>query len=71
MHLGIAGKVFMSFIILVTVPGLLTGCESGDKVIDEATGNRALQQYQATREKLNTIDEKQKREIQNLSGKRV
>lgn len=62
-------KVFMVFIILTMAFGFLNGCsESGDKAIDEATGNRALKQYQATKDKLNAIDEKQKEKDQAIPG---
>jgi hypothetical protein len=61
-------KIFMGFIILGMAFGFLNGCDSGDKVIDEATGNRALKQYKMTKEKLNAIDEKQKEKYQTIPG---
>ncbi|MRR17186.1 MAG: hypothetical protein EG826_12095 [Deltaproteobacteria bacterium] len=57
---GPIGKIFRGLVIGGVTIAILGGCESGDKVIDEATGNRALKQYQATKETLNTIDAQQK-----------
>jgi hypothetical protein len=57
---------FMGFIILGMAFGFLNGCDSGDKVINEATGNRALEQFKETKDKLNAIDEKQKERYQAL-----
>jgi hypothetical protein len=61
-------KVFMSFIILGMAFGFLNGCDSGDKVIDEATGNRAVKQYEVTKNKLKAIDEQQKEKYQTIPG---
>ncbi len=60
-------NVFMGFIFMGMASGFLTGCDSGDKVIDEATGNRALKQYNVTKDKLKAIDEKQKEKYQTPS----
>ena len=61
-------KVFTGFMILGMAFGLLSGCDSGDKAIDEATGNRALQQYKVTKEKLNTLEEQQKEKYKTIPG---
>ncbi|MEN6621245.1 MAG: hypothetical protein ABFD50_06840 [Smithella sp.] len=61
-------KVFMGFIILGMAFGFLNGCDSGDKVIDQATGNQAIKQYDVTKKKLNTIDEQQKEKYKNGPG---
>ncbi len=67
MRFGIK-KIFAGVIILIMAFVFLNGCDSGDKVIDEATGNRALEQYQAAKDKLNVIDKQQKGKYQNLPG---
>lgn len=59
-------KIFRSLIILGVTIAIIGGCESGDKMIDEATGNRALKQYKAAKEKLNTIDAQQKEKYKTL-----
>lgn len=61
-------KVFMGFIIMGMAVGFLNGCDSGDKAIDEATGNRALKQYNVTKEKLKAIDEQQKEKYKTIPG---
>ncbi len=66
MEQGRIRKIFRGLIILVVTIAILGGCESGDKVIDEATGNRALKQYKAAKEKLNTIDTQQKEKYKTL-----
>ena len=66
MQQGPIRKVFRGLIILLVTIAILGGCENTDKVIDEATGNRALKQYKATKEKLNTIDAQQKEKYKTL-----
>lgn len=61
-------KVFTVLMISGMAFGLLNGCDSGDKVIDEATGNRAVQQYQVTKDKLNTLQEQQKEKYKTIPG---
>jgi hypothetical protein len=61
-------KVFTALMISGMAFGLLNGCDSGDKVIDEATGNRAVQQYQVTKDKLNTLQEQQKEKYKTIPG---
>ncbi|MHB8137338.1 MAG: hypothetical protein ACYDGO_03000 [Smithellaceae bacterium] len=58
--------VIMGFFIWGILFGCLSGCDSGDKVIDEATGNRALKQYNVAKDKLKTIEEKQKEKYKNI-----
>jgi len=55
-------------IVLGMVCGFLNGCDKGDKVIDRATGKESLDQYNAAKDKLKAIDEKQKERYQNLPG---
>ena len=40
--------------------------ESGDQVIDEATGNRALKQYEMTKDKVKKIEEKQQQRYKDV-----
>ncbi|PKN86277.1 MAG: hypothetical protein CVU51_07465 [Deltaproteobacteria bacterium HGW-Deltaproteobacteria-1] len=58
--------VIMGFIIWGMLFCCLNGCDSGDKVIDEATGNRALKQYNVAKDKLKTIEEKQKEKYKDI-----
>jgi hypothetical protein len=61
-------KVFMGFIILGMVIVFLNGCESSDKIINEVTGNRAVKQYEVSKDKLKAIDEQQKEKYQTIPG---
>lgn len=51
-------------ILVFIISGILfcavSGCDSGQKAIDEATGNRALKQYEKSKEDIKKIEEKQK-----------
>lgn len=48
-------------VLLVTVAGLgmIGGCDSGEKVVDEVTGHRAVKQYQKSKKDLEKIEEQQ------------
>lgn len=59
-------KSLTGLMLLVMAMGGLYGCDAGDKVIDEATGNRALKQYEMTRDKMKAIDEKQKERYKTM-----
>ena len=63
-------KSFAGIILLGMVLICMNACgDSGDQVIDEATGNRALKQYEVTKDKLKTIEEKQQERYKDiLSG---
>jgi len=64
-------KVTMGPLIFGMSIGLVIGCDSGDKAIDEATGNRAFKQYEMSKDKLSTIDKKQKDNLQNVTEDRA
>jgi hypothetical protein len=59
-------KILIVTLVFGMAFGVVTGCESGDKAIDEAAGNRALKQYEMSKNKLNTIDEKHKDGLQTV-----
>ena len=48
-------------VLLVTFAGLgmIGGCDSGEKVVDEVTGHRAVKQYQKSKKDLEKIEEQQ------------
>jgi hypothetical protein len=48
-------------VLLVTVAGLgmIGGCDSGEKVVEEVTGHRAVKQYQKSKKDLEKIEEQQ------------
>lgn len=39
--------------------GLMGGCDSGEKVVDEVTGHRAVKQYHKSKKDLEKIEEQQ------------
>ena len=60
-------KRFTGFILVGIFLIFMNACgESGDQVIDEATGNRALKQYEMTKDKLKTIEDKQQERYKDL-----
>ncbi len=60
-------KCFAGFILLGMVLIFMNACgDSGDKVIDEATGNRALKQYEMTKDKVKKIEEKQQEKYKDI-----
>jgi len=47
-------------VLVIAGAGLvLGGCDSGKEAIDEATGHRAVKQYQKSKKKIDEIAEKQ------------
>jgi hypothetical protein len=48
---------FMGLIVALTVA--LAGCDSGEKVVDEVTGNRAVKQYHQSKKDLADIADRQ------------
>ena len=51
-------KLFLGSIVCGILFGGLTGCDSGKKAVDEVTGNRALKQYEKSKEDVKAIEEK-------------
>ncbi len=51
--------IFMALLITVVGMGMIGGCDSGEKVVDEVTGNRAVKQYHKSKKDLEKIEEQQ------------
>lgn len=47
---------------------LFPGCDSGEKVVDEVTGNRAVKQYHQSKKKIEKIAEQEARRYQSMEG---
>ena len=45
-----------------------SGCDSGEKVIDEATGNRAVKQYHQSKDDLEKIADQQEKRFNGVPG---
>ena len=51
--------LFMALLITVASMGMFSGCDSGEKVVDEVTGHRAVKQYDKSKKDLEKIEEQQ------------
>ena len=52
-------RFFMTLLIGLACLGMMGGCETGEKVIDEVTGNRAVKQYHKSKKDIEKIAQKQ------------
>lgn len=52
-------RFFMSLLIALAGLGMIGGCDSGEKVVDEFTGNRAVKQYHKSKKDIGKIAEQQ------------
>jgi hypothetical protein len=48
--------------------GLMAGCETGEKVVDEVTGNRAVKQYRKTEKDLEKLETQQAERYKSILG---
>jgi outer membrane murein-binding lipoprotein Lpp len=52
-------NLFMVLLMALFALCMLAGCDSGEKVVDEATGNRAVKQYHQSKKDIEKIADKQ------------
>ena len=52
-------SLFMALLIVLTGLGMIGGCDSGEKVVDEITGNRAVKQYHKSKKDIEKIADQQ------------
>ena len=52
-------SLFMLLLIALAGLGLIGGCDSGKKAVDEFTGNRAVKQYHKSKKDIGKIAEQQ------------
>ena len=50
---------FMALLIALASLGMIAGCDSGEKAVDEITGNRAVKQYHKSKKDIEKITEQQ------------
>ena len=50
---------FMTLLIALVGLGMIGGCDSGEKMVDEVTGNRAVKQYHKSKKDIEKITEQQ------------
>ena len=48
--------------------GLASGCDSGDKAVNEVTGNRAVKQYHESKKKVDEIADREAEKYKNIPG---
>jgi len=50
---------FMALMIGLATLGMIGGCDSGEKAVDEITGNRAVKQYHKSKKDIEKIADQQ------------
>ena len=50
---------FMALLIALAGLGMIGGCDSGEKVLDEVTGKRAVKQYHKSKKDIEKIADQQ------------
>ena len=52
-------RLFVALIIGLATLGMIGGCDSGEKAVDEITGNRAVKQYHKSKKDIEKIADQQ------------
>ena len=57
-------------VVLIALVGLgmIPGCESGEKVVDEVTGNRAVKQYHKIEKDMEKLESQQAERYESILG---
>ncbi len=45
---------------------MLCGCDSGEKALDEITGNRAVQQYHKSKKDIERVSDRQREKLKSI-----
>jgi len=61
-------SLFMALLIALFSLCMLGGCDSGEKVVDEVTGNRAVKQYHQSKKNIEKIADKQAEKYGKIPG---
>lgn len=59
--------LFKILLIAVASIGIFSGCDSGEKVLDEVTGHRAVKQYHKSKKDIEKIKEQQAERYRAIS----
>ncbi len=59
-------RFFMAVLISLTALGIMSGCDSGEKMVDEVTGNRAVKQYHKSKKDIEKITEQQAERYESI-----
>jgi hypothetical protein len=57
---------FMALLIALAGLGMIGGCDSGEKALDEVTGNRAVKQYHESKKDVEKIADQQAERYKNI-----
>ena len=60
--------LFGVMLIALMGAGLTPGCESGEKVVDEVTGNRAVKQYRKVEKNMEKLEKQQTERYESILG---
>jgi len=61
-------RFFIAMLIALAGLGMIGGCDSGEKAVDEVTGNRAVKQYHKSKKDIGKIAEQQAEKYKNIPG---
>jgi hypothetical protein len=62
-------RVFFGIVLIAFVGiGLMAGCESGEKAVDEVTGNRAVKQYRKMEKDVERLETQQAERYKSILG---
>ena len=59
---------FMALFFLLVGFCMIGGCDSSEKVVDEITGNRAVEQYEKSKQDIGNISDQQAERYSNIPG---
>jgi hypothetical protein len=59
-------RVFMAFILALVTLTIIWGCDSGEKAVDEITGNRAVKQYHKSKKDIEKIADRQAERYESI-----
>ncbi len=60
--------LFKLVLITLVAVGSIPGCDSGEKVVDEVTGNRAVKQYQKIEKDVEKLENQQIERYESILG---
>jgi hypothetical protein len=58
---------FMALLIALAGLGMIGGCDSGEKVLDEVTGKRAVKQYHKSKKDIEKIADQQAERYKSIT----
>ena len=56
----------MAFILALVTLSMIWGCDSGEKAVDEITGNRAVKQYHKSKKDIEKIADRQAQRYKDI-----